>query len=267
MATPPSLPLADHVADLFRLEGQVALVAGGYGGIGAALSQGLAQQGARVVVAGRSQEKASTFAQTLCEQGVTAEGLAFDILDGQDSARLVHDVVARHSRLDILVNCVGTHIEKPAEDLTEAEWDTVHGTNLRGAFLLSQAAGRQMIRQKQGKQIHISSVRSMLGIRRGYIAYTTSKAGLNLLVKQLATEWAQYNIQVNGIAPTFIRTELVRDYLEDEQFYNALVSRIPLGRVGDPIDIVGATLLFASRAADFITGQILFIDGGVTATQ
>jgi len=99
------------------------------------------------------------------------------------------------------------------------------------------------------------------------VAYTSSKAGLNLMVKQLATEWAKYNINVNAIAPTFIRTELVRHYLEDEVFYNALVSRIPLGRVGEPLDIVGATVFFASPASDFITGQILFLDGGVTATQ
>ena len=143
----------------------------------------------------------------------------------------------------------------------------MHDTNLRGAFLLSQAAGRQMIAQKRGKQIHISSVRSLLGIRRGFAAYTSSKAGMNLLVKQLATEWAQHGINVNGIAPTFVRTELVRHYLEDEDFYNALVGRIPLTRVGEPLDIVGATVFFASPAADFITGQILFIDGGVTATQ
>ena len=139
-----------------------------------------------------------------------------------------------------MVNCVGTHIEKPAEALSAEDWDEVHDTNLRGAFLLSQAAGRQMIEQGGGKQIHISSVRSLLGIRRGFAAYTSSKAGMNLLVKQLATEWAQHGINVNGIAPTFIRTELVRHYLEDEDFYNALVGRIPLTRVGDPFDIVGA---------------------------
>ena len=193
--------------------------------------------------------------------------MRFDIKQADEIIRLVDDAVREYGRLDIMVNCVGTHIEKPAEELTAEDWDQVHDTNLRGAFLLSQAAGRRMIEQRKGKQIHISSVRSLLGIRRGFAAYTSSKAGMNLLVKQLATEWAQYNINVNGIAPTFIRTELVRHYLEDEDFYNALVGRIPLTRVGEPLDIVGATVFFASPAADFITGQILFIDGGVTATQ
>ncbi len=206
-------------------------------------------------------------AEQLAAEGFSALGLSFDIKEAVEISRLVEQTVGEYGRLDILVNCVGTHIEKPAQELTAEDWDEVHDTNLRGAFLLSQSAGRQMIKQKRGKQIHISSVRSLLGIRRGFAAYTSSKAGMNLLVKQLASEWAQYGINVNGIAPTFIRTELVRHYLEDENFYNALVGRIPLARVGDPLDIVGATVFFASPAADFITGQILFIDGGVTATQ
>jgi len=267
MSTQKALPYKGQIASLFKLDGQVALIAGGYGGIGAALTLGLAQQGAKVAVAGRSLDKATTFAETLSDQGFNAVGLAFDILNPQEITGLVKGVVDHFGQLDILVNCVGTHIEKPAEELSPAEWDLVHNTNLRGAFLLAQAAGREMIRRKRGKQIHISSVRSLLAIRRGYVAYTSSKAGLNLMVKQLATEWAKYNINVNAIAPTFIRTELVRHYLEDEVFYNALVSRIPLGRVGEPLDIVGATVFFASPASDFITGQILFLDGGVTATQ
>ena len=242
-------------------------MAGGYGGIGAALTLGLAQQGAAVVVAGRSAEKSAALVNQLASDGFTALGLSFDIKQPGEISALVEGTVGEFGRLDILVNCVGTHIEKPADELTADDWDQVHDTNLRGAFLLSQAAGRHMIEQKRGKQIHISSVRSLLGIRRGFAAYTSSKAGMNLLVKQLATEWAQYNINVNGIAPTFIRTELVRHYLEDEDFYNALVGRIPLTRVGEPFDIVGATVFLASPAADFITGQILFIDGGVTATQ
>ena len=255
------------IADSFKLDGQVALVAGGYGGIGEALCLGLAQQGAKIVVAGRSAEKGAAFANQLESEGFSALGLSFDIREPKDITRLVEQSVGQFGRLDILVNCVGTHIEKPAEELSAADWDQVHDTNLRGAFLLSQAAGRQMIEQKRGKQIHISSVRSLLGIRRGFAAYTSSKAGMNLMVKQLATEWAQHGINVNCLAPTFIRTELVRHYLEDEDFYNALVGRIPLTRVGEPFDIVGATVFFASPAADFITGQILFIDGGVTATQ
>jgi NAD(P)-dependent dehydrogenase (short-subunit alcohol dehydrogenase family) len=181
---------------------------------------------------------------------------------------MVEETVHLAGKVDILVNCIGMHIEKPAEEYSLEDWDLVNDVNLRGAFLLSQAAGRQMIRQDSGgKHIHITSVRSVLGIRRGYISYCTTKGGLNMLVKQLATEWAKYQITVNAVAPTFIRTDLVKHYLEDRDFYNALVNRIPLGRVGEPLDVAGATLFLASPAGDFITGHVLMVDGGVTATQ
>ena len=241
-----------------RLEGKRALITGGLGGIGRKVAQRFAAEGAELALADAASGE-SPVADARC---YTA-----DLSRVSECRRLAAAVEADLGPIDLLVNCVGTHIEKPAEELSAEEWDQVHDTNLRGAFLLSQAAGRQMIAQRGGRQIHISSVRSLLGINRGFAAYTSSKAGMNLLVKQLATEWAEYGITVNGIAPTFIRTELVRHYLEDEDFYNALVGRIPLTRVGEPFDIVGATVFFASPAADFITGQILFIDGGVTATQ
>ncbi|MBC7223572.1 MAG: SDR family oxidoreductase, partial [Anaerolineae bacterium] len=117
------------------------------------------------------------------------------------------------------------------------------------------------------KHIHITSVRSLLGIPRGYIAYCSSKGGMNLMIKQLATEWAKYGITVNGIAPTFTRTELVKAYLEDPDFYNPLVARIPLGRICEPIDLAALAIYLAAPASDFINGQIIFADGGLTATQ
>ena len=137
-----------RIADSFKLDGQVALVAGGYGGIGAALCLGLAQQGAAVVIAGRSADKSVLLAEQLSSDGFSALGLSFDIKEADEIGLLVEQTVGEYGRLDILVNCVGTHIEKPAEELTAADWDQVHDTNLRGAFLLSQAAGRQMIKQQ-----------------------------------------------------------------------------------------------------------------------
>jgi gluconate 5-dehydrogenase len=194
-------------------------------------------------------------------------GGALDILNLQQLDRFVDQVVQRFGRLDVLVNSAGTHIESSALEFPEEIWDTVIDLNLKGAFFLSKAVAKVQIPQGGGKQIQISSVRSQLGIRRGYVAYCSSKGGLNLMIKQLATEWGKYNIMVNGIAPTFTRTELVRSYLEDPNFYNPLVARIPLGRICEPMDLGAAAVYLAAPASDFITGQIIFADGGITASQ
>lgn len=255
--------------ELFRLDDKVALVAGGYGGIGSAICEGLAELGARVVVNGHNDDKAQAFAQELHDKGYEdAFAIESDVADIEGTRRMVDEVVKRTGKIDILVNSVGTHIEAPAEEYSVEDWDKISGINMRGAFFLSQAVARHQIDQGSGgKHIHISSVRSVLGIPRGYVSYCTTKGGLNLMVKQLATEWAKYDITVNAVAPTFIRTELVKKYLEDPEFYKSLVSRIPLGRVGEPVDVAGATLFLASPAGQFVTGHILMLDGGVTATQ
>jgi NAD(P)-dependent dehydrogenase (short-subunit alcohol dehydrogenase family) len=167
-----------------------------------------------------------------------------------------------------LINAAGTHIEQPAEELAIEAWDTVLDVNLRGAFLLSQAAARSAIAHGiGGSHVHVTSVRSELGIRRGYAAYCASKGGLGILIKQLAAEWARYGIRVNGVGPTFTRTPLVAGYLNDPDFYRALVERIPLGRVCETADLAGIAVFLASGASAFITGQNILVDGGVTATQ
>lgn len=261
-------PYGDVFQKMFRFDRKVAVVAGGCGGIGSAISHGLAELGATVVIVDHEEDKACQCAESIEKSGDHAFAIGFEITEPDSITEMVAETVREAGHVDILVNCVGMHIEKPAEDYRIEDWDLVNNVNLRGAFLLSQAAGRQMIQQGTGgKQIHITSVRSVLAIRRGYISYCTTKGGLNLMVKQLATEWAKYQINVNAVAPTFIRTELVKHYLEDREFYNGLVNRIPLGRVGEPVDVAAATLFLASPAADFITGHVLMVDGGVTATQ
>jgi NAD(P)-dependent dehydrogenase (short-subunit alcohol dehydrogenase family) len=140
--------------------------------------------------------------------------------------------------------------------------------NLKGAMFQAQAAARHMIRQGGGKQVHLGSVRSLLGLRgRGYAAYCAAKGGLVILCKQLAAEWAPHGINVNCVAPTFIRTQQVAAMLSDANFYNNLIGRIPLGRIGEPDDVANAVLFFVSGASDFVTGQTLYLDGGLTATQ
>jgi gluconate 5-dehydrogenase len=252
---------------LFDMRGKVALVAGGTGAIGSEMAGALAAYGAKVAVAGRSQERADKVASELAAVGETI-GVALDVTDEESVGAAVAAIEVQFGPVDVLINSAGTHIEQPAEEVTMEAWDTVLDVNLRGAFLLSQAVARSEIAHGiGGSHIHVTSVRSNLGLRRGYAAYCSSKGGLGILIKQLASEWAKYGIRVNGIAPTFTRTPLVEKYLGDPEFYGALVQRIPLGRVCETIDLAGIALFFASDASAFITGQNVFVDGGVTATQ
>jgi NAD(P)-dependent dehydrogenase (short-subunit alcohol dehydrogenase family) len=253
----------EHV---FRLDGKVALVTGGYGGIGEAVSRGLAEVGAKVAIAGHNREKATALAAAL---GHGAFAAAFDVSSVADIERMVDEVAGHFGRLDILVNCVGLNREEKAGEVTEQQFDYVLDVNLKGAMFQAQAAARHMIRQGTGgKQVHIGSVRTLLGLRgRGYAAYCAAKGGLAILCKQLAAEWAPSQINVNVVAPTFVRTQQVAHMLSDPNFYNALVARIPLGRIAEPADVRNAVLFFVSPASDFITGQTLYLDGGITATQ
>jgi NAD(P)-dependent dehydrogenase (short-subunit alcohol dehydrogenase family) len=255
--------------DQFRLDGKVALVTGGYGGIGAAVSHGLARVGARVAVSGHDAEKAAARARALSEEGCDAFATGFESVSVADTRRMVDDVARHYGRLDILVNCVGLNREEKAEDVTEEMFDHVVDVNLKSAMFQAQAAARHMIeRGAGGKQVHIGSVRTNLALRgRGYAAYCASKGGLAILCKQLAAEWAPHQINVNVVAPTFVRTRQVAHMLADQQFYDALVARIPLGRIAEPEDVWNAVLFFVSSASAFVTGQTLYLDGGITATQ
>ena len=254
---------------LFRLDGKVALVTGGYGGIGEAVSRGLCEMGAKVAIAGHDQEKATACATALKVRGHDTYAAAFDSLSVAETRQMVDTVAAHFGRLDILVNCVGLNREEKAEEVTEANFDHVIDVNLRSAMFQAQATARHMIKQGGGgKQVHIGSVRTQLALRgRGYAAYCAAKGGLAILCKQLAAEWAPHQINVNVVAPTFVRTAQVAKMLSDEAFYNALIARIPLGRIAEPEDVWHAILYFVSPASAFVTGQTLYLDGGITATQ
>ncbi len=188
-----------------------------------------------------------------------------------DAERAVAETIERFGRLDILINAVGGGAGTalyPAEEYPENEWDRIVDLNLRTTLLPSQAAVKAMIAAGHGGRVlNVSSVRGQLGIDAGYSAYVAAKGALNALTRQHATEWAKHGITVNAISPTFVRTEQTASLLADEAFYEKLVARIPLRRIADPEDLIGAILFFCSDASAFVTGQILTLDGGLTATQ
>ena len=265
----PVIDFSSELADLFDLSGKVAFLPGGYGGIGEAIAWGLALRGARVVVAGRSREKAEKLADQIQAGGHQALGLAADVHSVADIKASVDQAVREFGPPDILVNCVGIQREEPLLEVTEEAFDDVYRSNLKSAMFLAQAVARsQTDAGVKGKQIHLLSVRAQLGLRdRGYSAYCSTKGGLVMLIKQHAMELARHGITVNGVAPTFVYTEMIQHVMDNPEFKQNLLERIPLGRIADPKDVVGAVLFFCSSASDFITGQILYVDGGITASQ
>jgi gluconate 5-dehydrogenase len=258
-----------RAAGLFDLRGKVAFIPGGYGGIGEAIAWALAHRGACVAVAGRDAVKANGLATALRSEGLAASGRAMDARSVDSIRSAVDGVVAESGGIDILVNCVGIQREQPLLDVTEEAWDEVVDVNLKAAMFTAQAVARhQVAAGRGGKQVHLLSVRAQLGLRdRGYSAYCSTKGALAMLVKQHAMELAKHQITVNGIAPTVVRTEMAKHWFADPATAAAIVGRIPLGRVAEPEDIVGAAVFFSAPASDFITGQILYVDGGITASQ
>jgi gluconate 5-dehydrogenase len=258
-------------SDLFALDGKVAVVPGGSGAIGSALAAGLAAAGARVAIVGRDQKRAEAALEGVRLAGSDGIAVAADVTNPDDAQRAVDDTVAHFGRVDIVVNAVGGGAGKvlfDAEEYPVAEWDWIYELNVRSAVLPTQAAVRQMIRDgRGGRVVNISSVRGQLGIDAGYSAYVAAKGAIDSLTRQWATEWAKHGITVNAISPTFVDTPQVAMLLGDPAFKAGVVARIPIGRVGETADLLGAVLLFCSDASSFITGQILTIDGGLTATQ
>ena len=270
----PTLDVARDLAGLNTLQNKVAWVPGGYGGLGEIISWGLALQGARVVVSGRDEAKARKLSAQISDAGSQALPVPVDVRSVAEINEAADHVAATMGGIDILVNCVGIQIEQPLLEVTEEAYDEVYAVNLKAAMFLGQAAARHQLNGVDadggtwGRQVHLLSVRSQLGIRnRGYSAYCSTKGGMALMIKQHAVELAPHGITVNGVAPTFVYTELIRYIVEDPEYHDALVSRIPLGRIAEPKDIVSPVLFFCSPGAGFVTGQTLYVDGGITASQ
>jgi NAD(P)-dependent dehydrogenase (short-subunit alcohol dehydrogenase family) len=263
--------LATDELQRFRLDGRVAVVTGGTGGIGGRLCEAFAGVGARVVVHGRDETRTETLAGRLRESGAETLAVIGDLTRREDADRIVDEALGAFGRVDVIANTVGGGAGTalyPAESYPEDEWDRIFDLNLRSTLLPTQAAVRAMIAGGQGGRVlHFSSVRGQLGIDNGFSAYVAAKGALDALTRQQATEWAKHQITVNTISPTFVATAQSASLLADEAFRAGLEARIPLHRIADTDDIVGASLLLCTDAAAFITGQILTLDGGLTACQ
>ena len=257
--------------DRFSLAGRVALVNGGGGGLGSAIAEAFAAAGASVAVAGRSREPLEAVAARARAVGSEALAVTADVTLEDDAERLVGEVVEHFGRVDIVVNAVGGGAGKAlhaAHEYPREAWDWIMELNLRSTIVPTQPAVRAMIAAgTQGVVLNISSVRANLGINAGYSAYVAAKGAISALTRQWATEWARYGIRCNAIMPTFVDTPQIASLLADPDFKAGIVGRIPLGRVGETSDIAGPAIFLCSDAAAFITGHVLAIDGGLTATQ
>ncbi|MBK0092600.1 glucose 1-dehydrogenase [Erwinia sp. S59] len=246
----------------FSLQGKNALVTGGTRGIGYALAQALAQAGARVTITGRDAVSLQAAVGQLRDAGVEAHGLILDVTQ----AASIQQAVAAAGRVDILINNAGTEQIRPSLEVDEALWDTIVGTNLKGAFFCAQAVAKNMVSAASGGAIiNVCSLTTCVGVP-GAAAYASSKSGLAGMTRTLSAEWAAHNIRVNGIGPGYFATEMTQVFYQDDAWRDAMQKKIPLGRFGELDDLAGSVVFLSSESARYITGQILYIDGGYLAS-
>jgi NAD(P)-dependent dehydrogenase (short-subunit alcohol dehydrogenase family) len=247
---------------IFDLSGKTAVVIGGSRGIGLAIAEGLASLGAQCVIAARDLGRAEAAAEAIRKKNFRATAISVEVADRRSVEKLAGKTIQDFGAIDILVNSAAMILRKPIEEVTDEEWNAILATNLSGIFISCQVAGREMIKRRKGKIINISSnVAQVLQPGRG--AYAVTKAAVSHLTRVFAFEWAQYNINVNAVAPGPTLTEFNQKYFDEHpQDLQARIQSMPLGRMGQPRDHVGAAILLASPASDFITGQTIFVDGG-----
>jgi len=248
----------------FELKDKIAIVTGGNKGIGKGIALCLANSGANVVVTGRTQDELEQVSSEIEEIGRQTLPIVMDVTQKQTVDMMTQRVLEKFGKIDILVNNAGVSEVLPAEEHTEEIWDNIIDTNLKGVFLCAQSVGKVMIKQKEGNIVNISSQAGIVGLLN-HAAYCASKGGVNLLTKVLALEWAKYNIRVNAIAPTVIKTPMIDKVFADPEVRAELTKKIPLGKFGDVEDVAGAVIFLCSDASKMITGHVLLVDGGWTA--
>ncbi len=253
---------------LFSVAEQVVLVSGGSRGIGRAIAKGFVERGARVIVTGTRdqtvQEGVAAIAAAVPGAHYAPTPRACDVADPRQIAELAEWMLAQFGRIDTLVNVAGVNRRKPALDVTEDDYDFILDINLKGAFLLSQAVGRHMVERGQGSQIQIASLNTDRPLKN-VAPYAMSKAAVGEMTRSLALEWGSYGVRVNALAPGFILTDLTSKLWSNETMAAWAGANTPQGRLGRPEDMVGTALFLASPASAFMTGQILYVDGGFTA--
>lgn len=255
-----------NVNDLFRLDGEVAIVTGGAQGLGREMSIGLAEAGASVVVADLNLEKAQDVAEHIRTLGVAAEAMKVDVTKRAEVEAMVKKTVELFGKVDVLVACAGIGQWMKAEEMPEDDWKRVLDVNLNGVFFACQAAGREMMKRRKGSIITISSMSGIVvNTPQAQAHYNASKAAVIMLTKSLASEWAPYNVRVNTIAPGYMETQLVADLLKQYPAYAELWKKLtPMGRLGRPEEIKGPCVFLASPASSYMTGSVLVMDGGYT---
>ena len=250
---------------LFGLQGRTALVTGSSQGLGLAMARGLAEAGATVILNGRDKAKLDTATAALAADGLSVHAAPFDITDSEAVTTSITRFEQEISPVDILVNNAGIQRRSPIEDFDETIWRELIDINLTGSFLVTRQVTKGMITRQRGKIINICSVMSEVG-RPTITPYVTSKGGLKMFTKALATELGKHNIQSNGIGPGYFATEMNKALTEDAQFNAWICGRTPAGRWGNPVELVGTAVFLASPASDYVNGQIIYVDGGILAS-
>ncbi|QOW10443.1 gluconate 5-dehydrogenase [Kaistella flava (ex Peng et al. 2021)] len=252
--------------NLFNLQGKNALITGGTHGLGMAMAEALAQAGAQLIITGNTPSKMESALEYYQSKGYQAKGYIFDVTNEVDAKINVEKITEEVGNIHILVNNAGIIQREPAISMAVSDFRKVIDVDLVGPFIMAQLVAKQMIERKEGKIINICSMMSELG-RSTVSAYAAAKGGLKMLTKNLATEWAKYNIQVNGIGPGYFATSQTEPIRVDGHPFNEfIISRTPAARWGNPEDLGGAAVFLASRASDFVNGQIIYVDGGILAT-